>query len=228
MVTTTFSVAEESPNMISDIIKVLIVDDHQVVRHGMNRILKADKNIQIVGEAANGNEAVSLCAKLRPDVVVMDHMMPGMNGVEAAREIKSKTPKTKVLMLTLYSDDVVKHALEAGVEGYLLKDSDGDQIITAVHQVHQGLFPLAPSVTRDMVTEFTKLKAAQRSSILTDREAQILTLVAQGLNGSAIGEKIFISPSTVKREIQHIFNKLGVNDRPHAVSEGIKRKIIQV
>ena len=106
--------------------------------------------------------------------------------------------------------------------------SDGDQIITAVHQVYQGLFPLAPSVTRDLVTEFSKLKAAQRSSILTDREAQILTLIAQGLNSAAIGEQLFISPSTVKREIQHIFNKLGVNDRPHAVSEGIKRNIIQV
>jgi len=173
----------------TETITVLLVDDHQVVRQGMKRILKADESIQIVGEAGNGREAVAMCSSLRPDVVVMDHMMPGMNGVDAAREIKAKTPKTKILMLTLYTDEVVNQALEAGVEGYLLKDSDGDQIITAVHQVYQGLFPLAPSVTRDIVTVVSKLRAAHHSSVLNDRETKILTMIAQGMNGAAIGEQ---------------------------------------
>ena len=126
----------------------------------------------------------------------------------------------------LYAEDFVKQAVEAGVSGYLLKDSDSDQITRAVHQVHEGLSPIAPSLTRGLVTEFAKLSRSSRSSVLTQRQVEILKLVSEGESGKTIGERLYLSTSTVKREVRHIFDKLGVNDRAHAVSEAMKRNLI--
>jgi len=135
-------------------------------------------------------------------------------------------PKANILVLTLYGEDFIKQAVEAGVSGYLLKDSDCEQIVKAVYQVYDGLSPIAPSLTRGLVTEFAKLSRINRSSILTKRQTEVLTLIADGVGGNEIGSRLFISTSTVKREIRHIFDKLGVNDRSHAVSQAIKRKLI--
>jgi DNA-binding NarL/FixJ family response regulator len=210
----------------SPTIKVLIVDDHHVVREGLRRILETDENIEILGEARNGEEAIAKAVALRPDVVLMDLRMPGIDGIAATREIKEKLPDVNVLVLTLYAEDLVSQAVEAGVSGYLLKDSDSDQITKGIHQVYDGLSPIAPSLTRGLVSEFAKLSRSNRSSILTSRQIEILKLVAEGESGKQIGEKLFLSTSTVKREVRHIFDKLGVNDRAHAVSEAMKRNLI--
>ncbi|MEE8353444.1 MAG: response regulator transcription factor [Dehalococcoidales bacterium] len=210
----------------SSTIKVLLVDDHHVVREGLRRILELDGGITVIGEARSGEEAIVKAVALSPDVIIMDLKMPGMDGITATREIKQKLPQVNVLVLTLYAEDFVKQAVEAGVSGYLLKDSDIEQITKGVHQVHAGLSPIAPSLTRGLVSEFAKLSRNSRSSLLTKRQTEILNLVAEGESGKRIGERLFLSTSTVKREIRHIFDKLGVNDRAHAVSEGMKQHLI--
>ncbi len=210
----------------SPTIKVLLVDDHHVVREGLRRILELDSGISVIGEARSGEEAIIKAVGLSPDVIIMDLKMPGMDGIAATREIKQKLPQVNVLVLTLYAEDFVKQAVEAGVSGYLLKDSDIEQITKGVHQVHSGLSPIAPSLTRGLVSEFAKLSRNSRSSLLTKRQAEVLKLVAEGESGKKIGERLFLSTSTVKREIRHIFDKLGVNDRAHAVSEGMKQHLI--
>lgn len=207
-------------------IKVLLVDDHNVVREGLRRILEMDDGIDVIGEARSGEEAIEKAVALSPDVIIMDLKMPGMDGITATREIRQRLPEVNVLVLTLYAEDFVKQAVEAGASGYLLKDSDSDQITRGVHQVYDGLSPIAPSLTRGLVTEFARLSRSSRSSILSKRQVEILKLVAEGESGKEIGRRLFLSTSTVKREVRHVFDKLGVNDRAHAVSEGMKRKLI--
>jgi two-component system NarL family response regulator len=207
-------------------IKVLLVDDHQVVREGLRRIVQMDEGIEVVGEAKSGEEAVIKAASLRPNVIVMDLKMPGMDGIAATREIKRQLPEVNVLVLTLYAEDFIKQAIEAGASGYLLKDSDTEQITSAIHQVYDGLSPIALSITRDLVMEFAKISKSYRAHLLTSRQVEVLKLISEGVSSREIGEQLFISPSTVKREIRHIFNKLGVSDRSHAVSQAIKRQLI--
>ncbi len=206
-------------------IRVLVVDDHQVVREGLRRILELDKEIKVVGEAGNGGEAVTKAVSLSPDVIIMDLKMPGMDGIAASRKIKQEKPETNILILTLYGEDFVRQAIEAGVSGYLLKDSECDAIAKAIHQVHDGLSPIAPSLTRGLVKELAKLSENSRA-LLTTRQTEVLKLIAEGMSGKDIGQNLYISTSTVKREIRNIFNKLGVNDRAQAVSEAMKRQLI--
>ena len=207
-------------------IRVLIVDDHHVVREGLRRMLEMENGIQVIGEARSGEEAIAKAVSLSPDVIVMDLKMPGMDGITATREIKERLPDVGILVLTLYAEDFVKQAVEAGVSGYLLKDSDCEQITQAIHQVYEGLCPIAPSLTRDLVMEYAELSRSSRASILTKRQLEILRLIAEGENGKEIGNRLFISTSTVKREIRQILSKLKVNDRAQAVSEAIKRRLI--
>ena len=208
------------------VIRVLVVDDHKVVREGLRRMLEMEKEIQVVGEADNGEEAIAKALALLPDVITMDLKMPGMDGITASREIKQQMPDISILVLTLYAEDFVREAFEAGVSGYLLKDSDGEQITDAIHQVYEGLCPIAPSLTRELVTELAKLSQNNQASVLTKRQKEVLTLIAEGMNGKEISNRLFISTSTVKREIRQILNKLDVNDRAQAVSEAMKRKLI--
>lgn len=208
-------------------IKILIVDDHNVVREGLRRILDLDGSMEVIGEAKSGAEAISRAVALAPDVVIMDLKMPGMDGITATREMKQRLPRTQVLVLTLYAEDYVEEALEAGASGYLLKDSDCKLITMAIHQVYEGLNPIAPSLTRQLISDLNK-RAEYSSLALTERQTEMLQLIAEGVSSKEIGAKFFISPSTVKREIRHIFDKLGVNDRAHAVSIAIKRKLIKV
>jgi len=208
------------------IIRVLVVDDHQVVREGLRRMLELEKGIQVVGEARSGEEAITKAASLSPDVIIMDLKMPGMDGITTTREIKQKMSDVGILMLTLYAEDFVKQAIEAGASGYLLKDSDCEQITKAIHQVYNGLCPIAPSLTRELVTEFAELSRNNRFSILTKRQIEILKLIADGENGKEIGSHLFISTSTVKREIRQILGRLKVTDRAQAVSEAMKRNLI--
>jgi DNA-binding NarL/FixJ family response regulator len=208
----------------TNVIRVLIVDDHQVVREGLRRILELEEDIQIIGEAATGDEAIIKTVALSPDVVTMDLKMPGMDGIIATREIKQKAPDVDVLMLTLYSEDFIKEAISAGASGYLLKDSDCDQIVKAIRQVHNGLCPIAPSLTKELVTNFARL--SNQSTILTERQCEVLRMVAEGVSSDEISSYLYISTSTVKREIRNILAKLNVSDRAQAVSEAIRRKLI--
>ena len=223
--------------MTSDIkIKVLIVDDHNVVREGLKRILEMDNTLKIVGEAQNGMESIDKALALLPDVIVMDLRMPKMNGIEATRQIKQRLPHTQILILTLYTDDFsdegssemtfLKEAMSVGVSGYLLKDSDAALITMAIHQVYQGLNPIAPSLTHQLLESQTKNKN-QNATELSKRQIEILQMIAEGVSSQEISSFLFISASTVKREIRNIFDKLGVNDRAHAVSTAIKRNIIK-
>jgi two-component system NarL family response regulator len=217
-------------------IKVLIVDDHNVVREGLKRILDMDDTLKVVGEAQNGMEALDKALALLPDVIVMDLRMPKMNGIEATRQIKQRLPHTQILILTLYTDDFsdegpsemtfLKEAMEAGASGYLLKDSDAALITMSIHQVYQGLNPIAPSLTHQLLEAQSKNKN-QNATELSNRQIEILQMIAEGVSSQEISSFLFISASTVKREIRNIFDKLGVNDRAHAVSTAIKRNIIK-
>jgi DNA-binding NarL/FixJ family response regulator len=207
-------------------IKVLLVDDHTVVLEGLRRILGLDPDIEVVSVARNGSEAISMATSLLPDVIVMDLKMPVMDGVSATRELKARFSNVRILMLTLCGDDLVEKAMEAGASGYLQKDSAPKEIANAVHQVFQGLCPISPSLTRNLMTELAGLRQKGQSLILSSREIEVLKLIAEGKNTSEIGEQLYISLSTVKREVGQIFDKLGVNDRPHAVSEAIRQKLI--
>ncbi len=207
-------------------IRVLIVDDHQVVREGLRRIIQLDDEITVIGEASNGEEAISKAVLLTPDVIIMDLKMPGMDGINATREIKKRLPDVNILVLTLYAEDFIRQAIEAGASGYMLKDSNSEQISKAIHQVHDGLSPIAPSLSRGLVVEFAELSRNNRSSILSKRQTEILMLIADGISSREISNTLYISASTVKREIRNIFDKLGVSDRSHAVSQALKRQFI--
>lgn len=214
------------PDTSTRIIRLLIVDDHQVVREGLRRMIEVENGIQVIGEASNGEEAIEKALVLSPDIVIMDLKMPGMDGIAATYEMKQRMPEIRVLILTLYAEDFVKQAIEAGASGYLLKDSDTEQIIQAIHQVHEGYYPIAPSLTRNIVIEFAEISRSGRSSLLTKRQLEVLKQIADGYNSKEISVNLYISTSTVKREIRQILNKLDVSDRAQAVSEAMKRNLI--
>ena len=190
-------------------IKVLLVDDHTVVLEGLRRILGLDPDIEVVSVARNGSEAISMATSLLPDVIVMDLKMPVMDGVSATRELKARFSNVRILMLTMCGDDLVEKAMEAGASGYLQKDSAPKEIANAVHQVFQGLCPISPSLTRNLMTELAGLRQKGQSLILSSREIEVLKLIAEGKNTSEIGEQLYISLSTVKREVGQILINSG-------------------
>ncbi len=206
-------------------LRVLLADRHPLVVEGLRRILEADSDIEVVGATRTGEETIRKACTLSPDVIVMDPEMPGTDGISATRELRQKQPRAKVLIIG-FGDELVQEAIEAGASGYLTKDSDTHEITTAVHQVSMGLCPIAPSVTRRLMTEFSELRRNHSSLALTDREANVLRLIADGKNSAEIGDHLFLSMSTVKRDVGQIFNKLGVNDRPQAVCEAMRRGLI--
>ena len=206
------------------IIRVLLVDDHQVVREGLKRMLEPDKDIKVVGEAVNGEDAITQAELLSPDVILMDIKMPDMDGITATHQLSQKMPDVKVIMLTLY--EYVTEAIEAGASGYILKDASRERLIQAIHDAYNGYSPLAPSLTRQVLTELANLSRVSRDSLLSERQCEILRLIAAGLVSRDIGAKLCISESTVKKDLTHTFNRLGVNDRAQAVAEAMKRNLI--
>ena len=207
-------------------IRVLIVDDHSVVREGIRRVLEGDEGLEVVGEACNGEDAIEKACKLSPDVITMDLRMPSMSGIQVTREIRRRCPDANILVLTAYADDLVGQALVAGASGYLMKDSSANQIRASVRDIHHGFSPISPSLTRDLLNEYARLSQASRSSLLTERQAGILQGIAQGLTGREIGGREFLSHATVKREFRRIYDSLGVSDRASAVAAGIKKGLI--
>jgi DNA-binding NarL/FixJ family response regulator len=206
-------------------VRVLLADRHVLILEGLRQVLETDAEIEVVGTAMTGDEAITRACALSPDVIVMDMDLPGTDGIKATRELRLKVPHAKVLIMS-FGEGHVNEAIEAGASGFMTKDSDTREITNAVHQVKRGLCPIAPSLTRKLVTEHAELKRNHNSLMLTERETNVLRLISEGKNSSEIGNHLFVSLSTVKREVGQIFDKLGVNDRPHAVSEAMKRQLI--
>lgn len=205
---------------------MLLVDDHQLVREGLKRVLELEEDIRVVGEAANGEDGITQAERLSPDVILMDIKMPGMDGIAATRQLKEKMPDVKVIMLTLYDSDYVTQAIEAGASGYILKDASLKQLIQAIHDAYKGYSPLAPSLIRGVLTELADLSRASRDSLLSERQCEILRLSAAGLVRKEVAAQLYVSEGTVKKELTCIFDKLGVKDQAQAVSEAMKRRLI--
>jgi DNA-binding NarL/FixJ family response regulator len=203
-------------------IRLLVVDDHPVVRAGMVAVLGEEDDFEVVGEAANGAEALGLVPRLRPDVVLMDLRMPVMDGAEATARITAQPDPPQVLILTTYDTDAdIVRAVEAGARGYLLKDTPREDLIEAVRGVARGETVLAPSVARRLVAQVRQ--ADQR---LTPREIEVLAAVARGGSNSQIGTELFITEATVKTHLIRVFAKLGVDDRTRAVTVALERGLL--
>jgi len=216
-------------------IRVLIADDQVMVREGFSVLLGAMPDIEVVGEAVNGRDAVERVRELAPDVVLMDIRMPEMNGIEATREIVAADGAAKVLVLTTFDlDEYVYQALRAGASGFLLKDASARQLADGVRVVAAGEALLAPSVTRRLITEFSKLAEAPRLSAtaqaaygdLTERETEVLVLIAQGLSNAEIAGRLVVAESTIKTHVSRILVKLGLRDRTQAAVFAYEARLV--
>jgi DNA-binding NarL/FixJ family response regulator len=204
------------------VIRVLLVDDHPVVRSGLSGLLAAEDDLEVVGEAGDGMEAVSLAERLQPDVVLMDLHMPVLDGPGATTELARRVPGARVLVLTTFDTDAdIVRAVEAGATGYLLKDTPRDQLVDAVRRAANGETVLAPPVAARLMR-----RMRDRDFELTAREMQVLQGVARGLSNAAIGRELFVSEATIKTHLLHIFEKLDVSDRTAAVTVAMTRGIL--
>jgi DNA-binding NarL/FixJ family response regulator len=205
------------------VIRVLVVDDHPVVRSGLVGMLEVEDDLEIVGEAGDGEEALVRVAALAPDVVLMDLRMPRLDGAAATARITAEHPATRVLVLTTYdTDGDIVRAVEAGATGYLLKDTPRVQLIEAVRAAARGETVLAPTVAARLVSRMR----APVVEVLTPREVEVLSLVARGLSNAEIGRELFIGEATVKTHLLRAFAKLGVDDRTRAVTVAMERGIL--
>jgi len=205
------------------VIRVLIADDQALVRGGFRMILEAQKDIEVVGEADDGREAIARVEELRPDVVLMDIRMPGLDGLEATRRLVASAESVRVLMLTTFDlDEYVYEAMKAGASGFLLKDVRPEQLAEAVRVVAAGDTLLAPAITQRLIEEFVRRRPPgagppAQVSELTERELEVLRLVARGLSNAEIATTLFLSEATVKTHVTHILAKLNLRDRVQAV-----------
>ena len=206
-------------------IRILIADDHPVFRFGLRALLEAQSDMVVVGEAEDGETAVTLTQSLQPDVVLMDINMPGINGIEATKQIADVLPETAVLIITMFDDDTVFTAMQAGARGYLLKGAQGDETLRAIRAVANGEVIFSPGVAEQMMAFFMKggqetaanVEKAAPFPELTPREREILELLAQGLTNTAIAEKLVLSPKTIRNQVSNIFSKLQVAGRSEAI-----------
>ena len=206
--------------MNSDPIRVLIVDDHAPFREGLRALLISVPEMEVAGEAANGNDAILEATRLQPDVILMDIQMPGTNGIEATRLIQQSSPHIGVIVLTMFEDDdSVFAAMRAGARGYLLKGADQTEILRAIHSVGSGEALFGPGIARRLINFFAQLniKPAHPFPELTEREREVLELIAQGLSNAEIAEKLVISQKTARNHVSNIFSKLQVADRAQAI-----------
>lgn len=213
-------------------IRVLLADDHTMVREGTRRILEREPDLKVVAEAGDGRETVTLVEQLQPDVALVDISMPVMNGIEATREIKRVAPRTAVLILTAYEDDdYVFAVLEAGAAGYLLKNARSSELIDAVRKVYSGESVLHPAIARKVlarVRQTAPTAAEAQAEALSDREIDVLRLAARGLSNRQIAQELTLSPRTVQAHMGNIFGKLQVGSRTEAVMVGLRRRLISL
>lgn len=212
-------------------IKVLLADDHVVVRQGLRALLQGEQDIEIVGEADNGRQAIALVKKLMPDVVVMDIAMPVLNGLEATRQITRGSPGVRVLILSSYSDDeYVQQLTEAGAAGYLVKQTAANDLLKAIREAHRGNAYFSPSIAKRLRDQCREVYVSgqpvrRRTDYLTSREAEVLQLIAEGRANKQIAAELCISIKTVEKHRQQVMNKLGIHDvaglTRHAIAKGI-------
>jgi len=211
-------------------IKILIADDHPVVREGLSAMLSKDPDIQVVGEAENGAQAINKARELQPDIILMDLRMPEVDGVEAMRQIRVKNPDMKFIVLTTYdNDEYIFKGIEAGARAYLLKDAPREELFEAIRAVYRGESLIQPAVAGKVLDRFAELsRQVQVPGALSEREVEVLKLIAKGSANKFIAVSLSIGESTVKTHIQSIFQKLGVGDRTEAVTQAIKKGIIKL
>ena len=225
----------DKPEGGPETLRVLVCDDHALFRRGLQMVLEQEPDLELVGEAADGEEVVVRAQELMPDVILMDVRMPRMSGIEAAREIKEALPHVKILMLTISDDEAdLYEAIKAGASGYLLKEIPIEEVAQAIRSVWAGQSRISPSMASKLLTEFaamskaTEEKPQMPAPRLTEREMEVLRLVAQGLNNRDIAAKLFISENTVKNHIRNILDKLHLHSRMEAVVYAVREKMIEI
>jgi NarL family two-component system response regulator LiaR len=205
-------------------IRILLVDDHAMVRRGLATFLGVFDDLELVGEAANGEAAIQLCAQVRPDVVLMDIVMPDVDGVTATRAIRGQFPEIQVVALTSFKDKgLVQDALQAGAIGYLLKDVSADTLAEAIRAAHAGRATLSPGAAQALARAAAQPPPGHD---LTERECDVLALLVQGLNNTQIADKLVVSPSTIKSHVSHILSKLGVASRTEAAALAVRHGLV--
>lgn len=209
----------------SDKLTILIADDHPLVREALHQSLEGEEDMKVVAEASDGEEAVKLASELKPNVVVMDIVMPRLNGIEATRKIKEIAPDTAILILTAYDDDeYVLGLLDAGAAGYLLKSARGRDLVGAIRAIRSGESVLHPKIIAKLLKRATTAPVGEHkaSDLLSERESEILKLVTSGMSNKEIAEKLFLSQRTIKSHLTNIFNKLNVASRSEAIVKGLQ------
>ena len=215
-------------------IRVMIADDHALFRHGLKIVLDAESDLEVVAEASDGEEAVSRAEEATPNIILMDVRMPKLSGIDAAARLKQSLPASKVVMLTVSDDEQdLFEAIKAGASGYLLKEIEPAEVARAIRQIHAGQSLLSPSMASKLLTEFaTMTKRAEERSFeaprLTEREMEVLKLVAQGLSNREIAKQLYISENTVKNHIRNILEKLHLHSRMEAVIYAVREKLLEI
>jgi two-component system NarL family response regulator len=216
-------------------IRILIADDHRVVREGLVAILKSRSDMDVVGEAINGFEVIEKTKALKPDVILMDISMPQMNGVEATRAVRKISPEIGIVVLTMHDDDAtIFELVRTGVHGYLLKDADSSEIVKAIQSIYKGESIIHPSIARKILGEFSQLepeqvkKAPRQMYNLSGREVDVLRRVAKGKTNKEIASELHLSEKTIKNHVRNIFHKMGVYDRTEAAMKGVQEGIIDL
>lgn len=221
-----FKLQHERVN-VTQAIRVVLVDDHAVVRSGLSAFLLAFDDLELVGEAADGNEAIALCAQTQPDVVLMDLVMPRVDGATATKAIREQFPDTQVIALTSFKEDeLIQAALKAGAIGYLLKNVSADELADAIRAAHAGRPTLAPEAAQALIHSTRESGTLKPGHDLTEREREVLSLMVEGLNNNDIAERLVVSRSTVKFHVSNILSKLQVSSRTEAVALALQNKLV--
>ena len=206
-------------------IRVMLVDDHRMVRRGLATFLQAFDDLQLAGEAESGEAALQICAEVLPDVILMDMVLPMMDGATATRAIRRQFPQVQVIALTSFKEgELIKNALEAGAIGYLLKDVSAEDLVQAIRAAHAGRATLSPEAAQALVE--TANQAPAPGLDLTEREREVLALMVEGLNNTQIAGRLSVSPSTIKSHVSNILSKLGVASRTEAVTLALRNRIV--
>ncbi len=218
-------VSDDAPRDFTPLIRVVVVDDHLMVRLGLRTFLRFYNDLELVGEASNGETAIQLCRQLQPDVVLIDMVMPDIDGTTATRIIRQENPNIQVLILTSYKDDrLVQIALQAGAVGFLIKDISSDELAQAIRAAHNGQITLSPAAAQSLVEAVNRSPLPGRD--LTERERVVLTLMVEGLNNTQIAARLVVKPSTIKTHVSNILVKLGASSRTEAAAMAIRNRLV--